>query len=110
MLGPLILTAALLSNGTAVCGDDRPCGPSWLPDSLKRFVAQEFANADFRPACRRHDACYCGSGKSRRQCDCQFRHDLLTACRGSTRPIRCRQKANMMFLAVRLFGRRSYGR
>lgn len=110
MLGQLLLTVALLSNGTAVCGDDAPCGPSWMPDSLKRFIAQDFANADYRPACRCHDACYQASGISRRQCDRRFRRHLLAACRNSTRPIRCRQKANMMFVAVRVFGRRSYVR
>jgi hypothetical protein len=108
MYSQLLLATTMLIASAATGGDDLPCAPSRMPDFLKRLIPQEFAQADYRPACRRHDACYTASGFSRRACDRQFLGDLWSTCRNSTRPIRCRQRANMMFVAVRLFGRSSF--
>jgi hypothetical protein len=108
MPSQLLITVTLLINGFALGGDDSPCAPYWMPEALKRLIPQEFAQADYRPACRRHDACYTASGIPRRACDRQFLCDLRGACRNSTHPIRCRHRANLMFVAVRLFGRPSY--
>lgn len=106
MLSHLLLTAALI-GGTA---DEFACGPDWMPEALKQLIPQDFHGADFRPACRRHDAAYTSSGIPRRTADMRFRGDLLTACENSARPIRCQQRARTMYAAVRMFGSLSYVR
>ena len=88
----------------------RPCGPNSMPKVLKLLIPQGAAGADFRPACRKHDSCYKkGSGKSKSQCDCQFRIDMLKACDCSRRPKRCRRRAKVMYWAVDRFGDGAYG-
>lgn len=95
------------------CGDwmadGRPCAPSWLPAPLTRLVPQQFAGADFRPACRAHDSCYGAAAWSRRSCDLVFRDQLFSACASSRCPIACRATAQSMFLLTRAFGQCSYG-
>ena len=106
MLGQLLLTAALVGGAAG----EIACGPDWMPEALKQLIPQDFHGADFRPACRRHDAGYTSSGIPRRQCDLQFHSDLIVACQDSTRPIRCRRRAKTMYRAVRMFGMFSYVR
>jgi len=82
----------------------RPCGPGILSNIL---IPQGFVGADFRPACRQHDACY-ASGCTRRQCDDAFKANLFRACAGSKRPMACRMKAMQWYWQVRLLGGRPY--
>ncbi|HMO15584.1 MAG TPA: hypothetical protein PKD64_16560 [Pirellulaceae bacterium] len=90
--------------------DDRPCGPEGRNGILSRLIPQEFHGADFRPACRTHDACYDTFGSSRRECDRQFRDDLLRACDCADRPIACRIVARNMARATRLGGGSAFRR
>ena len=88
----------------------RPCGPNSMPKVLKVLIPQGAAGADFRPACRKHDACYKkGSGISKSQCDCNFLQGMLQACDCSRRPKRCRRRAKFMYWAVDKFGDGAFG-
>ena len=88
----------------------RPCGPNSLPKVLKFLIPQGAAGADFRPACRQHDACYKkGSGISKKKCDSDFLHNMLHACKSSRRPRRCKRRARIMYRLVNRFGAGAYG-
>ncbi|QDT65761.1 phospholipase A2 [Calycomorphotria hydatis] len=88
------------------CGQNgRPCGPGGV---LNYLIPQGFAGADFRPACRRHDACYRIHGVSRAACDRQFYRDLHCACRNSKFPWLCRLHAKTYYNSVKLFGARPF--
>lgn len=90
--------------------DDCPCGPSSRNGPFARLIPQEFQGADFRPACRAHDACYGCPGADKEACDRQFLNDLLCACQNSNNPRRCSAWARRMYLATRLGGKRSFER
>lgn len=104
--GVLFVGSCLITAGMA---DDRPCGPDSIQGPLRNLIPQGAFGADFRPACRQHDACYRFCIKPRKQCDRDFLAGMLCACNNSYRPRRCRRKARMMYRMTRLFGRRSYG-
>lgn len=89
--------------------DDRPCAPSWMRGPLKWLIPQQVGGADFRPACRVHDACYGAGLWSRRSCDLAFRDNMMAACACSRHPLACRVTAQTMFLTTRVLGGRSYG-
>ncbi len=96
------LAACLLSNvSTAADNSSRPCGPDGLTGPLRYLIPQGVAGADFRPACRRHDAAYEIPGANRDQVDRQFLRDMQSACQNSRRPICCRITARLMYAATR---------
>ena len=105
----LMSVLALAALAPQAYADNYPCGPDGMPLFLKRLVPQGAYGADFRPACRSHDACY-GSGASRKQCDQQFRSNMHAACNCSRHPILCRMAANHRYRMVRLFGGSAYRR
>ncbi len=90
--------------------DDCPCGPSSRNGPFARLIPQEFLGADFRPACRAHDACYGCPGADKEACDRQFLADLQCACQNSSNPRRCAAWARRMYLATRVGGKRSFER
>jgi hypothetical protein len=95
-------------SGQAAGQDDCPCGPSSRNGSFARLIPQEYHGADFRPACRAHDACYGCAGSDKEACDRQFLADLICACQNSDNPRRCEAWARRMYLATRVAGKRSF--
>jgi len=88
-----------LLSAPEVCGQNscRPCGPAYLRGPLSLLIPQGAAGADFRPACRRHDACYEIPGVDKRACDRQFLRGMHAACENSRHPLWCRFVANQMY-------------
>ncbi|MEM1062692.1 MAG: phospholipase A2 [Planctomycetota bacterium] len=99
--------AQLFSFGRGGCGGqgNRPCGPGGLANLL---IPQGFLGADFRPACRRHDACYLNHTTGRFECDRQFRADLHASCRNSLLPGLCHLTAELYYREVRRYGSQYY--
>lgn len=98
-----VIALLMLGNvSSAVDMGPRPCGPDGMQGPLRYLVPQGVAGADFRPACRRHDACYEVPGVDRNQCDKQFLRDMQCACKDSRHPIRCRITARLMYAATRV--------
>lgn len=100
-------TKATLEAGSFGCSV-----PKFVTD-LSRKLDQDDAIGQssqfFYPACVGHDYCYrCGSctyGLSRKQCDEQFRTDMLARCKTSAVGYgRCAFRANWFYRMVRWFG------
>jgi hypothetical protein len=89
----LTLLPATEVRGQNTC---RPCGPAYLRGPLSLLIPQGAAGADFRPACRRHDACYEIPGVDKRACDREFLRGMHAACENSRHPLWCRFVANQM--------------
>ena len=83
-----------------------PCGPDWIVGADRDLIPQSWHGADFRSACRHHDACLDRGHGSRRRCDRNFKKELKSACRNSSRPGECRRVASLMSRAVRSYGGR----
>ena len=98
----LVLAAAVLPGSTARGGglDRRPCGPDSMTGPLRLLVPQGVYGADFRPACRRHDACYDTPGTSKAACDRAYRAEMRSACANSRTPRLCRLVAGLMHRAT----------
>ena len=77
---------------------------------MQRLIPQEFHGADFRPACRKHDACYRTPGVDKRACDRQYGRDMQAACNCSSRPICCRVVAGLMTTATVVGGKKAFER
>ena len=71
---------------------------------MRYLIPQGAYGADFRAACRAHDACYGREGADRATCDCQFRDQLMRECEGSRNPRRCKRIAMLMYRSVRKYG------
>lgn len=98
-----VLAVVVLGNVcSAADTNSRPCGPDGLQGPLRYLIPQGVAGADFRPACRRHDACYGVPGADRNQCDKRFLRDMQCACNNSRHPVRCRITARLMYTATRV--------
>jgi hypothetical protein len=69
---------------------------------LRLLFPQGLLGADFRPACRAHDACYGGLGLTKAECDARFLQDMLCACEQSRFPRLSRLMAHQMYRAVTL--------
>ncbi|MEQ1841638.1 MAG: hypothetical protein ABL994_14620 [Verrucomicrobiales bacterium] len=82
----------------------RPCGPDFLPGPLRFLLFQGCAGSDFRPICRRHDACYETPGSDQRICDRIMLEELKVASRTSKRPMQAMYRAHLAFCAVRACG------
>ncbi|HRQ89615.1 MAG TPA: hypothetical protein PLA50_12505, partial [Bacteroidia bacterium] len=63
------------------------------------------AGADFREACRNHDACYDVPGSDRDACDRQFLEDMLAECPKSRQPMRARYRAHLAYFGVKFCGK-----
>ena len=71
-------------------------------------VADDPGGADFRSACRRHDACYQTLGAPRTSCDNAFLRDMLDACNSAPSRSSCAFHANVYYQGVRQFGLPAY--
>lgn len=84
--------------------EERPCGPDAIRGPLRYLLFQGCAGADFREACRRHDACYDTIGSNRRECDRRFLEEMLAECPDSKHPLRARYRAHLAYLGVKVAG------
>jgi hypothetical protein len=114
MKTPLVhrLASALILAGALACIDgagvlagdpwlqSRPCGPDSLKGPMRLLIPQGAFGADFRQACRRHDACYDTPGANRAACDARFLDDMLCSCTSSRHPALCRMTARLMHRAT----------
>jgi hypothetical protein len=117
---PLLLWSVLVCTGffaSASRADDcaecdqlqsllvrRPCGPDSIKGPLRYLFFQGCAGADFRSACRQHDACYDRIGSCQADCDLQFLNALLVECHKSKFPAHARFRAYMSYWAVSVAG------
>jgi hypothetical protein len=86
----------------------RPCGPDSIKGPLRLLIPQGAFGADFRPACRSHDACYDTPYANRAACDRQFLESMLCACENSRHPVLCRMLARSMYRATSKHGEESF--
>lgn len=106
VLGLIFVLSALTQTAIA---QDCPCGPPTMSPLMRQLlIPQEFAGADFRPACRAHDRCYEIPGTNRKICDQRFYCDVVAICDQSSHPEACKRLAKTMYRAERLFGHKSY--
>lgn len=85
--------------------EERPCGPDAIRGPLRYLFFQGCAGADFRDACRRHDACYDTIGSDRRACDRKFLEEMLAECPKSKRPAQARFRAHFAYFGVKVAGK-----
>jgi hypothetical protein len=83
----------------------RPCGPDSIKGPLRYLFFQGCAGADFRAACRQHDACYDTIGSCQMDCDREFLEALLAECHLSKFPAHARFRAYLSYWAVSVAGR-----
>jgi|APCry1669188970_1035186.scaffolds.fasta_scaffold19893_2 hypothetical protein len=113
-LGVVLVLFILATGSDAPAGtpesilDARPCGPDSVTGPLRWLIPQGAFGADFRPACRAHDACYDTPFANRSQCDQQFLNGMLQACDHSTHPVLCRRKARLMHRVTSRHGGSSF--
>ena len=102
----------LLAAGDGRAADawlqSRPCGPDSLRGPLRLLIPQGAFGGDFRPACRRHDACYDTPGASRAACDARFLADMLGSCADARHPVLCRMTARVMHRATTKRGEEAF--
>ncbi len=104
----LLIGACVVGSAMRGPAQDTPCGPDGLKGPLRKLVPQQSFGADFRPACRAHDACYDTPGTCRDDCDKQLRENMLSACQCSSRPVLCRMTARNMSRLTRLSGKKAF--
>lgn len=85
--------------------EERPCGPDAIRGPFRYLIFQGCAGADFREACRRHDACYDTIGSERRACDRRFLEEMLAECPKSKHPARARFRAHFAYFGVKIAGK-----
>jgi len=86
----------------------RPCGPDSVTGPLRLLIPQGAFGADFRPACRSHDACYDTPGADRAACDRRYLETMNCACEQSRHPVLCRMVARAMYRATSRLGEVSF--
>lgn len=86
----------------------RPCGPDSVTGPLRLLIPQGAFGADFRPACRSHDACYDTPGADRAACDARYLQTMQCACEQSRHPVLCRMVARSMYRVTHRHGEESF--
>ena len=86
----------------------RPCGPDSVKGPLRWLIPQGAYGADFRAACRAHDACYDTPGASRAACDAAYLRAMFGACEHSRHPALCRMTARAMHRVTVRHGEESF--
>lgn len=81
---------------------------TWVPD-------RSGAIFDFTQACQRHDDCYDTPGRSQKECDEEFRTNMLGWCekahrKAKARRLSCRATAQSYYRGVRTGGAYNYGK
>ncbi|MBD3239199.1 MAG: hypothetical protein GF331_01330, partial [Chitinivibrionales bacterium] len=83
------------------------CGSGWNDP----IVAEKGFGWDFTEACQKHDECYGDGAKTRKQCDDEFKSNMMNSCKDSyTEGTRadCERNARTYYNAVRMFGGSKY--
>ncbi|QDS96621.1 hypothetical protein FF011L_54330 [Roseimaritima multifibrata] len=109
----LLFAAVSISiSGTVYSADkDRcPCGPDGLTGPLRNLIPQGVGNADWRPYCRAHDACYGIPGVDKASCDRNFYNQMKSSCGCSGKPILCRITAHLMYVSTKRFGTKAFNK
>lgn len=108
----VIFVMAVCSASTANAANrrvqSRPCGPDSVKGPLRLLIPQGAFGADFRPACRSHDACYDTPYADRAACDKRFLQAMQCACEDSRHPVLCRMVAKSMYRATSRHGEESF--
>jgi hypothetical protein len=86
----------------------RPCGPDSMTGPLRLLVPQGAFGADFRPACRSHDACYDTPYADRSACDKRYLEAMQCSCEQSRHPVLCRMVARAMYRVTSRHGEESF--
>jgi len=114
MLSGLVAGGLLLASSTATLHaaesilQARPCGPDSVTGPLRMLIPQGAFGADFRPACRSHDACYDTPFADRAACDSRYLAAMECACQNSRHPILCRMVARAMYRVTSKHGEESF--
>lgn len=91
--------------------DNFGCSVPSIINNISAFNLKE-STLKFTPACIVHDYCYrCGSctyTKSKRDCDGQFKENMLAACVNGNDSLKCNKKARLYHFAVKYFGFTAY--
>ncbi len=104
----ILVILSLCAAASAADRSATPCGPDSMTGPLRKLIPQGSGDADWRPYCREHDACYEIPGVDKAACDQRFFDQMRSSCARSGRPVRCRMSARMMYFAVRRFGTGSF--
>jgi hypothetical protein len=107
----VVLSLGLTANtvyGQSSLLQTHPCGPDSLTGPLRKLIPQGAYGADFKPACRAHDACYDTPYSDRAACDRKYYQSMLCACESSRHPLLCRMTARRMYLSTHRFGEKSF--
>ena len=84
---PVAAGAAYLAREQAHMEPQDSCGPEFVQESLPGFVRaviDPLADGPFRPACKRHDACYRLREQTQAWCDDRFREEMFATCETGT--------------------------
>jgi hypothetical protein len=85
-----------------------PCGPDSLTGPLRKLIPQGAFGADFKPACRDHDACYDTPYSNKSTCDKKYLQSMVSACSMSRHPALCRMTAKILYNASRRHGQDAF--
>jgi len=102
----LVHTGPLRADDTLL--RTRPCGPDSVKGPLRLLIPQGAFGADFRAACRAHDACYDTPGANRAACDARYLQEMIDECAGSRHPALCRMTARTMHRVTAKHGADSF--
>ncbi len=75
---------------------------------LRKLIPQGAFGADFKPACRAHDACYDTPYSNRDACDARFRENMVCACSQSRHPVMCRMMARVIARNTHRYGKDAF--
>ncbi|GGB68843.1 hypothetical protein [Henriciella pelagia] len=84
---PLVIDEAYLTREGGKMEPQDSCGPEFVQErfpGVLRAVIDPLADGPFRPACRRHDACYRLREKDQAWCDDRFRAEMVSTCDSGT--------------------------
>jgi hypothetical protein len=112
---PNVLLAFFVSSSTFHVVADQPailrqypCGPDSLTGPIRRLIPQGAFGADFKPACRQHDACYDTPYSDRDQCDRDYLLDMNCACEKSKHPFLCKMVARALYNTTHRHGQKAF--
>ncbi|MEQ9314589.1 MAG: hypothetical protein RLN72_01990 [Henriciella sp.] len=84
---PVAVSAAYLEREATQMEPHDSCGPEFVQESLPGFLRaaiEPLTDGPFRPACKRHDACYRLREQSQSWCDDRFREEMFATCNSGT--------------------------
>lgn len=84
---PVAVSADYLAREANQMKPQDSCGPEFVQDNLPGFfraAIEPLTDGPFRPACKRHDACYRLREKPQTWCDDRFREEMFATCDSGT--------------------------